>query len=122
VLNYINTTPRRCMGEWMYRSMFSWLIGGEWSASCPGQFTPVERAPGTHWLGGLVGPRACLDNVEKRKTLPLPGLKLWPLGCPARAQSQSRLLYWTDYSLNLINTNNGELHSVTIRKEAAWKI
>jgi hypothetical protein len=23
VLNYINTTPRRCMGEWMYRSMFS---------------------------------------------------------------------------------------------------
>jgi hypothetical protein len=23
--------------------------------------------PGTHWLGGWVGPRAGLDDVEKRK-------------------------------------------------------
>jgi hypothetical protein len=23
--------------------------GGEWSASCPGYFTPRERASGTHW-------------------------------------------------------------------------
>jgi len=26
-----------------------------WSASHPGRFTPKERAPGTHWLGGWVG-------------------------------------------------------------------
>jgi len=26
-------------------------------------FTPRERAPGTHWIGGWVGPRAILDVV-----------------------------------------------------------
>jgi hypothetical protein len=48
------------------------LIGGEWSASCPGRFTPGERAPGTNLIGGWVGPRAGLDEVEKRKFLTLP--------------------------------------------------
>jgi hypothetical protein len=28
---------------------------------------PRERAPGTHWIGGWVGPRAVLDRVVKRK-------------------------------------------------------
>jgi hypothetical protein len=28
---------------------------------------PRERAPGTHWIGGRVGPRAVLDAVVKRK-------------------------------------------------------
>jgi hypothetical protein len=28
---------------------------------------PQERAPGTHWIGGWVGPRAGLDAVVKRK-------------------------------------------------------
>jgi hypothetical protein len=41
------------------------LVGGEWSASRPGRFTPGERAPGTHWIGGWVGPSAGLDDVEK---------------------------------------------------------
>jgi hypothetical protein len=44
-------------------------VGGEWSASRPGRFTS-ERGPGTHWIGGWVGPRAGLDAVEKRKILP----------------------------------------------------
>jgi len=35
-----------------------------------GHFTPAERAPGTHWIGGLTGPRAGLDEVEKRKKNP----------------------------------------------------
>jgi hypothetical protein len=43
------------------------LDGGEWSASRPGRFTPRERALGTHWIGGWVGPRAVLDAVVKRK-------------------------------------------------------
>jgi hypothetical protein len=43
------------------------LDGGEWSASRPGRFTPRERAPCTHWVGGWVGPRAILDAVVKRK-------------------------------------------------------
>jgi hypothetical protein len=54
----------------MYSSIHfltSALDGGEWSASRPGRFTPRERAPGTAWIGGWVGPRAVLYAVVKRK-------------------------------------------------------
>jgi hypothetical protein len=44
-------------------SLTSALDGGEWSASRLGRFTPKERAPGTRWIGGWVGPRAILDAV-----------------------------------------------------------
>jgi hypothetical protein len=43
------------------------LDGGDLSASRPVRFTPSERAPGTHWIGGWVGPRAVLDAVVKRQ-------------------------------------------------------
>jgi hypothetical protein len=69
------------------------LVGGESSASRPGRFTPGERAPGTHWIGGSVGSRAGLDDAERRKFLTLPGLELRPLGRPARNQSVYRLRY-----------------------------
>jgi hypothetical protein len=39
----------------------------EWSASLSGHFTPEEKALGTHWIGGWVGPRASLDVVTKEK-------------------------------------------------------
>jgi hypothetical protein len=58
------------LGEWRYsstRSLTSSLDGGEWSASRPSHFPPRERAPGIHWIGGWVGPRAVLDAVVKRK-------------------------------------------------------
>jgi hypothetical protein len=35
----------------------------------PVRFTPKERALGSHWIGGCVGPRAGLDAVVKRKIL-----------------------------------------------------
>jgi hypothetical protein len=54
------------------------------------RFTPWERAPGTHWRGGWVDPRAGLDEMEKRKLLTLPGLELRPFGRPARSQSLYR--------------------------------
>jgi hypothetical protein len=38
-----------------------------------------------------VGPRTGLDDVEKRRFLPPPGLELRPLGRPARSQSLYRL-------------------------------
>jgi hypothetical protein len=44
-------------------SLTSALDGDEWSVSRPGRFTPRERAPSTHWIGGWVGPRAVLDVV-----------------------------------------------------------
>jgi hypothetical protein len=39
------------------------LDRGEWSASCPGCFTPRERAPITLWIGGWVGHKVSLDAV-----------------------------------------------------------
>jgi hypothetical protein len=51
------------------------LDGGEWSASLPVRFTPVERVPGTHWIGGWLGPTAGLNAVETRKNLPLPEIE-----------------------------------------------
>jgi hypothetical protein len=52
-----NRAPRHegVLGERMYsytHSLTSALDGGELSTSRPGRFTPRERAPGTHWIGG----------------------------------------------------------------------
>jgi hypothetical protein len=33
----------------------------------PVTLPPRERAPGTHWIGGWVGPRADLNAVANRK-------------------------------------------------------
>jgi hypothetical protein len=41
--------------------------GGEWSASRTGRFTRRVKAPGIHWIGGWVVPKAGLDTVSKRK-------------------------------------------------------
>jgi hypothetical protein len=40
---------------------------------------PRERAPGTHFIGGSVDPRAGQDDMEKWKFLTMPGLELAPL-------------------------------------------
>jgi hypothetical protein len=83
------------LGEWRYSSTHSWtsaLDGGEWSASCPGRFTPRERAPGTHWIGVWVGSSAVLNEVVKRKIpSPRPGTKLWNPNHPVRSPALYRL-------------------------------
>jgi hypothetical protein len=55
------------------QSLTSALDGVERSASSPCRFTLRESAPGTHWIGGWVGPRAVLDAVVKRKIPSPPG-------------------------------------------------
>jgi hypothetical protein len=76
VLNY--APPHEgVLGEWRYNSTYSLtsaLDGGERSNSRPGRFAPRERAPGTHWIRGWVGPRAVLDAVVKRKIPSAPPL------------------------------------------------
>jgi hypothetical protein len=57
------------------------------------RFTTGKRAPGTHWIGGWVGHRAGLDDVQKGRCLTLPGLELRPLIRPARSQSLYQLRY-----------------------------
>jgi hypothetical protein len=49
------------VGLELHHSRWMWVI-----ASCPGRFTSGERTSGTHWIGGLYGPRAGLGAVEKR--------------------------------------------------------
>jgi hypothetical protein len=64
---------KACGGVDVWTRIFltSALVVGEWAASHPDRVTPGERATGTHWIGGWVGPRAGLDKVEKRKFLPV---------------------------------------------------
>jgi hypothetical protein len=52
------------------------LDGGEWSPLRPGHFTPRDRAPSTHWIGGWVDLKASLDAVECRKKSVAPARSL----------------------------------------------
>jgi hypothetical protein len=82
------------MGEWMYKTTYFFtlaIVGGKWSASRADRLTPGERAPVTHWIGGWVGFGTGLDDVQSRKILPLPRLKLRPLGRPARSKRDAVL-------------------------------
>jgi hypothetical protein len=83
------------------------LVGGEWSASCTGHFTPEERVPSTNLIGGRLGPRDGLVDMEKKKFLILPGLELWPLSCSTCRQLLYQLSYpryiFTSITLNIYN-------------------
>jgi hypothetical protein len=46
-------------------SFTSVLVRSDHSASCPCCFTPGEEVPGTHWIGGWVGPGAGMNDVEE---------------------------------------------------------
>jgi hypothetical protein len=77
LINLKTLVPRHegVVEEWRYNSnhsLTSALDGGEWPALRSGRFTSREREPGTHWIGGWVGPRAVLDAVVKRKVPSLP--------------------------------------------------
>jgi hypothetical protein len=69
------------------------LSGGQTDWSCSfltsvldrgTRFTPGERAPGTHWTRGWVGPRACLDTEARGKVL-----------CLCRKLNPSRPVVWS---------------------------
>jgi hypothetical protein len=52
----------------VHQNMRLAVYGGDRLALRPGRFTPRDRAPDTHWIGGWVGPRVGLNSVEERKT------------------------------------------------------
>jgi hypothetical protein len=72
------------------KNFTSALVRGERPASHSCRFTPGEKASVAYLRGSLLGPRVCLDDVEKLKFWPLSGLEFGLLGGPARSQS---LLY-----------------------------
>jgi hypothetical protein len=45
------------------------VMGGEVSVTPRPHFTPWERTPNIHWIGGWVGHRAGLDAGARRKIL-----------------------------------------------------
>jgi hypothetical protein len=53
-----------------------WVVSFMLRLLTPGK----DPSPGTHLIEGWGGPRAGLDDVEKRKFLTLPWLKFQPLG------------------------------------------
>jgi hypothetical protein len=99
-----NWAPRHegVLGEWRCNSTHSLTSALDWdesSASRAGRFTPRERATGTHWIGGWVGPRTVLDAVVKRK-IPSPRRESkprTPIVQPV-AESLYRLSYHGSYA------------------------
>jgi hypothetical protein len=67
---------------YIHAELTSALVGGGWSASRRGRFTPS-----THWVGGWMDPRIGVDNMEETTISPLPGLKLRPLSHPVHNHS-----------------------------------
>jgi hypothetical protein len=64
-------------------------------------FTPRPPYPGAHRIGGWVGPRAGLDDVERRNWFGLPGLELQTLGHAAHSQSLYRQRYVWNYTTKI---------------------
>jgi hypothetical protein len=49
------------------------LDGDEWLAPRFSGFTLGEISPGTNWTGDWMGPRACLEAIERKKYFPPQG-------------------------------------------------
>jgi hypothetical protein len=83
----------------LHAFLTSALGGGEWSDSRPGRFTPRERAPSSHWIGGWMGPRTVLGTVVKR-SIPSPRLESKPRTPTVQPIAQR----YTDRAITALNT------------------
>jgi len=48
---------------------YSEIYGSKWSALRPSHFTTGNVPPGTHWTGDWVSPTACLNILDKTRSL-----------------------------------------------------
>jgi hypothetical protein len=93
-----------------------WALDGvEWSASRPGRFTPRERASGTHWVWGWVGPRAVLDAVVKRK-IPSPHRE-WNPRTPIVQPAAQR---YTDWAIAALVTIDYAQKKLAVKRINVW--
>jgi hypothetical protein len=81
-------------GDWKYSStIFDLITRYRWvAASHPCRFIPGERAPGTHWIGGWLGPRVGLDAEKRKKIIAPTGNRIINIIIIVRARSISE--YW----------------------------
>jgi hypothetical protein len=54
----------RCIDPRFLDTRISWRLVVNFTARA---LYSRERAPGTHWIGGWVGPRTGLDDMEKKR-------------------------------------------------------
>jgi hypothetical protein len=101
----------------MYRYIFSWTrhwLKASGQLHTHGRCTPGGRSRDIPWIGGRVGPGTGLDEVKKRKFLPLTWLELQPLGRPARLFQLWRIWHldhcrlnvhsdWSSWQFNVVN-------------------
>jgi hypothetical protein len=73
----------------------------EWSASCPGHFSPRNRTLTIQWIRGWMGPRIHLDAATCTKIFFL-FLEVLPV---------RHSLYWLGYSGSLFNKYKKKFHS-----------
>jgi hypothetical protein len=97
----------------MYRSTFfiSALVGGKWSDSRPGRFTPGEENLGTNWIGGWVYPRAGLDDgVEEKILISYRDSNSHTSVVPARSQLLYRLIHSNKFQKSF--SKRAQLHQM----------
>jgi hypothetical protein len=115
-----NTQIIRCSatrhgGAWGERRYSSYLYltsatrwGWVVSVTPQPRFTPGERIPGTHWIGGWVGPRAGLDAGPRRNTHLIEVQNISMRFKVLTALKMSVLVFWVvrvDLQLNVISNH-----------------
>jgi hypothetical protein len=68
---------------------------------------PQGKTPGTHWIGGWVGPRAVLDAVVKRK---IPSLRR-----QLNSYADNFEFYWCSLQPFVIRTSSSSLSHLTFK-------
>jgi hypothetical protein len=84
----------RRVGSWCINPRLRHYLELSGQLQAPAAFPPPGKEPSAnHWIRGWVGPGIGLDDMEKRKSLTLPGLELRSLCHPGRNQSLCWLRY-----------------------------
>jgi hypothetical protein len=82
---------------------------------------PLRRSPRYPLDRGWIGPRAGMDNAEKRKIFLLLGIEPWSLSRPARKPSLYRLRY-PGSSTEQDRIHGGTWGQMTWRLCTAWRV
>jgi hypothetical protein len=96
-------------GEAMYRSR-NLDLGTSWSdqAHVPVALSATKFPPCAHWIGGWVGPRTGMDDVERTEKSTLPGFELRSLGRSVRSR------IYTHWAIPALKTRHRHINILII--------